>query len=147
MIWNQQSLSQWLVLACQSHMYITRVIPLMIRHNNTCSRPQVWVKSFWHIEGLYSLERCSLSGIGIPIVNLRRSNNCLRFILGSMVSHQCVIVGLSQSAPGVGWGSPLHAWLASVNRPVSQMRAPSGGLSRTSRKLWQDYSSCYMFLT
>ena len=31
--------------------------------------------------------------------------------------------------------------------PVSQMRAPSGGLSRTSRKLWQDYSSCYMFWT
>ena len=26
-----------------------------------------------------------------------------------------VIVGLSQSAPTVGWGSPLHAWLASVN--------------------------------
>ena len=33
----------------------------------------------------------------------------------------------------------------SSNRPVSQMRAPSGGLSRTSRKLWQDYSSCYIF--
>ena len=37
-------------------------------------------------------------------------------ILGSMVSYQRVIVGLSQSAPAVGWGSPLHAWLASVNR-------------------------------
>ena len=37
------------------------------------------------------------------------------FILGSMMSHQRVIVGLSQSAPAVGWGSPLHAWLASVN--------------------------------
>ena len=36
-------------------------------------------------------------------------------ILGSMMSHQRVIVGLSQSAPAVGWGSPLHAWLASVN--------------------------------
>ena len=36
-------------------------------------------------------------------------------ILGSMVSHDRVIVGLSQSAPAVGWGSPLHAWLASVN--------------------------------
>ena len=31
------------------------------------------------------------------------------------------------------------------NRPVSQMRAPPGGLSRTSGKLWQDYSNCYMF--
>ena len=38
-----------------------------------------------------------------------------RVILGSMVSHYRVIVGLSQSAPAVGWGSPLHAWLASVN--------------------------------
>ena len=33
------------------------------------------------------------------------------------------------------------------NRPVSQIRAPSGGLSRTSGKLWQDYSNCYMFWT
>ena len=33
------------------------------------------------------------------------------------------------------------------NRPVSQIRALSGGLSRTSRKLWQDYSNCYMFWT
>ena len=32
-----------------------------------------------------------------------------------MVSHKHVIVGLSQSAPAVGWGSPPHAWLASVN--------------------------------
>ena len=32
-----------------------------------------------------------------------------------MVSQQRVIVGLSQSAPAMGWGSPLHAWLASVN--------------------------------
>ena len=38
-----------------------------------------------------------------------------KYNLGSMVSHQRVIVGLSQSAPAVGWGSPLHAWLASVN--------------------------------
>ena len=33
-------------------------------------------------------------------------------------------------------GCKVGCW----NRPVSQMRAPSGGLSRTSRKLWQDYS-------
>ena len=32
-----------------------------------------------------------------------------------MVSYSRVIVGLSQSAPAVGWGSPLHTWLASVN--------------------------------
>ena len=34
-----------------------------------------------------------------------------------------------------------------MNRPVSQIQAPSGGLSRTSGKLWQDYSNCYMFWT
>ena len=34
-----------------------------------------------------------------------------------------------------------------LNRPVSQIRAPPGGLSRTSGKLWQDYSNCYMFWT
>ena len=33
------------------------------------------------------------------------------------------------------------------NIPVSQIRAPSGGLSRTSGKLWQDYSNCCMFWT
>ena len=33
------------------------------------------------------------------------------------------------------------------NRPVSQIWAPSGGLSRTSGKLWQDNSNCYMFWT
>ena len=35
------------------------------------------------------------------------------------------------------------------NRPVSQnlIRAPPGGLSWTSGKLWQDYSNCYMFRT
>ena len=37
----------------------------------------------------------------------------------------------------------VKGWL---NGPVSQMRAPLGGLSRTSRKLWQDYLSCCMFL-
>ena len=33
------------------------------------------------------------------------------------------------------------------NRPISHIRAPSGGLSRTIGKLWQDYSNCYMFWT
>ena len=33
-----------------------------------------------------------------------------------------------------------------LNKPVYQMQAPLGGLSRSSGKLWQDYSSCYMFL-
>ena len=48
--------------------------------------------------------------MGIPIPVKRHL-----YILDSMVSHSRVIVGLSQSAPAVGWGSPFHAWLASVN--------------------------------
>ena len=32
--------------------------------------------------GLYSLRRRCLTGIGIPIINLRRSDDCLRFIMG-----------------------------------------------------------------
>ena len=39
------------------------------------------------------------------------------------------------------------AYMRRFDKPVSQIRAPSGGLSRTSGKLWQDYSICYMFWT
>ena len=43
---------------------------------------------------------------------------------------------------------PLCGWLMiSQHGPVSQIRAPPGGLLRTSGKLWQDYSNCYMFWT
>ena len=43
---------------------------------------------------------------------------------------------------------PSTTWpSAKCKRPVSQMRAPPGGLSRTSGKLWQDYSNCYMLWT
>ena len=48
-------------------------------------------------------------------MNQIHNDPVLSYILGSMVSHQRVIVGLNQSAPAVSWGSPLHAWLASVN--------------------------------
>ena len=43
-------------------------------------------------------------------------------------------------------GMPItHICMTSqINRPVSQIRAPSCGLSRTSRKFWQDYSNCYI---
>ena len=35
-----------------------------------------------HVQGLYSLGRHCLRGIGIPIINLRRSDDRLRFIMG-----------------------------------------------------------------
>ena len=46
------------------------------------------------------------------------------------------------------YGVTRSQWVkCDINRPVSQIRAPPGGLSRTSGKLWQDYSNCYMFWT
>ena len=42
----------------------------------------------------------------------------------SMVSYWRIIVGLSQVALAVGWGSPLHAWLASLNR-IGCARCPN----------------------
>ena len=47
--------------------------------------------------------------------HLHPSICCYHAILCSMASQERVIVGLSQSAPAVGWGSLLHASLASVN--------------------------------
>ena len=41
----------------------------------------------------------------------------------------------------------FEVWEWICNRPVSQIRAPPGSLSRTSGKLWQDYSNCYMLWT
>ena len=74
------------------------------------------------------LKDCLISTMGIPIpvrwhlfiepapveFSLKHYIHNI-YIIGSMVSHWRVIVGLSQSASTVGWGSPLHAWLASVN--------------------------------
>ena len=37
---------------------------------------------WWWIQGLCSLRRCRLTGIGIPMINLRRSDDRLRFIMG-----------------------------------------------------------------
>ena len=36
--------------------------------------------------GHYLLKRCRLTGIEIPIMNLRRSDDCLRFIMGIPIS-------------------------------------------------------------
>ena len=35
-----------------------------------------------NIQGLYSLRRCRLISIGIPIINMRRSSDHLRFVMG-----------------------------------------------------------------
>ena len=57
---------------------------------------------------------------------------------------------LTPKASPSGWvfSQAQHAMIKTyINRPVSQMRATLGGLSRTSGKLWQDYLNCYMFWT
>ena len=46
-----------------------------------------------------------------------------------------------------GWTLCSISFVSGDNRPVSQIRASSGGLSRTTGTLWQDYSNCYMFGT
>ena len=42
------------------------------------------------ILGLYSLKRCCLMGIGIPIINLGRSGNLLKFIMGTPNTNKTV---------------------------------------------------------
>ena len=67
-----------------------------------------------------------------------------------MVNHRRVIVGLSQSAPAVGWGSPLHAWLASVNWIGSarylnrRFRYGARGM-HYHILLWQYSQNCYTY--
>ena len=77
---------------------------------------------------------------------LSRINMCAT-ILGSIVSHKWVIVSLSQSVPAAGWGSPLHAWVAVVNR-ISCACCPNTGYCYEAGDmhyhilLWQ-YSQIY----
>ena len=40
-----------------------------------------WMMKINPIQGLYSQRRCRLTGIGIPIINIRRSDDRLRFIM------------------------------------------------------------------
>ena len=96
-------------------------------------------------------------------------------ILGSMVRHRRVIVGLSQSAPAVGWRSPLafpdfkHDYInlkevyrsdvscrprtsdfhSDWNRLVSQMRAPLAAkrLVANQQGSYDNCARCYMFLS
>ena len=45
------------------------------------SQPSIKWSQKWY-QGLYSLRRRRLMGIGIPMINLRRSDDRLRFIMG-----------------------------------------------------------------
>ena len=55
--------------------------------------------------GLYSLRRRRLMGIGIPMINLRRSDGCLRFIMGiPILIRRCL---LSEERP---WITPASEW-------------------------------------
>ena len=83
----------------------------------------------------------------IPPTKGQQRRKC---ILGSMMSHQRVIVGLSQSAPAVGWGSPLHAWLASVNwiggaRCLNRRYRYGARGMHYHILLWQYSQNCYTY--
>ena len=106
------------------------------------------------------ISKCSLQNVG-PFV-------CPQYVLlihiplvPQYVSLKCVIIGLDNSLSpvlreAITDFTPLNhtprknfieKMSKATNRPVSQMRATLGGLSRTSGKLWQDYLNCYMFWT
>ena len=61
---------------CSMHMHIFRLLPIYLNF-------YFLVDSFGlFTNGLYSLRRRRHTGIGIPIINLRRSADRLRFIIG-----------------------------------------------------------------
>ena len=74
-----------------------------------------------------------------------------KFVYGILIKIPLNFVfrDLIDNKPKLALVMALNRWYAATltNRPVSQIRAPPGGLSRTSGKLWQDYSNCYMFWT
>ena len=65
----------------------THLIPLAIGHG---------------LLGLYSLRRRRLTGIGIPMINLRRSDDRIRFIMGI---HTVGLCALKEHYSGVTWAS------------------------------------------
>ena len=70
-------------------------------------------------QGLYSLRRPHLAGIGIPIINTRRSDDCLRFIMGIPLP---IKVSCWWRGPGV---TPL-----SHTSPMASCRLTSWHLTR-----------------
>ena len=66
----------------------------------TLPRPENQIFLSEHL-GLYSLRRRRLTSIGIPIINLRRSDDRLRFIMGiPILIRRCL---LSEYRPCSGW--------------------------------------------
>ena len=72
-----------------------------------------------------------------------RCRNISQINWNHKILHQYIYFGMCFIWPV----DEFDATWCSINRPVSQIRAPSGGLSWTSGKLWQDCSNCYMFWT
>ena len=69
----------------------------------------------------------------------------MRYLVNLMIKQNCLQT-LPQLSLRPGFYCTDGPQATGINRPVSQMQAPLGGLLRTSGKLWQDYSSWYMFL-
>ena len=64
-----------------STLYLQRTVRSAQRRHSAENINQQWYHES-QIQGLYSLRRHRLISIGIPIINLRRSSDRLRFIMG-----------------------------------------------------------------
>ena len=72
---------------------------------------------------------------------------CVIHIANTFVSIENVLFWNTKKWPQTYSCMTIHMVSRVTIRPVSQMRATLGGLSRTSEKLWQDYLNCYIIWT
>ena len=70
------------------------------------------------IQGLYSLRRRRLTGIGVPIINIRRSDDRLRFIMGIPIptSNGSWCMGIKGEMSGTvcvtfSWDMNIYIWV------------------------------------
>ena len=93
-VWQLRSMFEWVSLPKQFHTTSTSEKPMsMTPHKNVNpenldTNPKILfadvILDFYicTIQGLYSLRRRRLTGIGTPMINLTRSDDRLRFIMG-----------------------------------------------------------------
>ena len=72
------------VAVCDLFTHVFQVCLSGTRKSRDDPGPFQYVYVFLPVLGLYSLRRRRLISTGIPIINLRRSSDCLRFIMVSL---------------------------------------------------------------
>ena len=92
-----------------------------------------------------NISNCQSICTGHPVV---LANYCCRWS-SIATARYCQALPAEPAAPQIeSWRYDLYmSFHTQKPRPVSQIRAPPGGLSGTSGKVWQNYSNCYMFWT